>query len=89
MVHSSNDIISYKKEEDEEGMPYNIVAKLRFDGLSAQQAFDAAGKMFADRITKFEELVSRLPSWGKDVDTAIASYLESCRNVARASVYFR
>ncbi|KAM4058735.1 terpene synthase metal binding domain-containing protein [Hirsutella rhossiliensis] len=87
MIAICNDIISYRKEEMD-AMPHNMVARCRINGLSAQQAFEMVGTMLDGRIARWDESLSRLPSWGSQVDPQVEEYIEAIRNLVRANLRY-
>jgi len=85
LVIYSNDVVSYRKEEAE-GNPHNLIAMVRREGRTAQQAFDVVGSMldvlYGDWTVAFEAV----PSWGGQVDRDVAQYIQGIKNVAVGNV---
>ena len=85
---STNDIVSYRKEEFE-GYPHNLVAVCRLLGRPAQAAFDFVNIMLDARYNDWATTVAALPSWGEDVDAQVKVYVQSVKNAADGNPNWR
>ncbi|KAL7948162.1 isoprenoid synthase domain-containing protein [Trichoderma barbatum] len=85
MVAISNDILSYRKEQAE-GVPHNMVAVCRLNGMSAQKAFDKVGELLEGRYRRWDRAEARVPSWGREADVQVQKYIEGIKCVVRANL---
>jgi hypothetical protein len=67
---------------------HNLIAACRRHGLNAQEAFDHLGRLLAERLKRFDELVESLPHWSDVMTGPIADYVEGVRNSVRANLYW-
>jgi len=65
-----------------------MVAACRYQGMSAQEAFDHLGGMLEVREAKFENATATLPSWGVEVDAEVARYVQGLRDCVTANLHF-
>lgn len=65
-----------------------MVAACRYQGMSAQEAFDHLDSMLHDCYADFEDAASRLPSWGPAVDQEVRRYVEGLKNCVRSNLSF-
>lgn len=82
-----NDILSYDKE-DAEGVPHNLVAVCRMQGMSAQEAVDRVAELIDRRHEKLEEAMNSIPTWDEATDLQLALYTEGIRDVVKANLYW-
>ncbi|KAM0518962.1 hypothetical protein ACHAPE_003952 [Trichoderma viride] len=61
MVAISNDILSYRKEQ-EEGVPHNMVTVCCSNGMSPQKAFNTVGKLLEQRYQRWDAVEASVPS---------------------------
>ncbi|KAK2600054.1 hypothetical protein QQS21_005218 [Conoideocrella luteorostrata] len=87
IVFITNDIVSYHKEECT-GEPDNIIATCRLMGMSAQQAFDVAGKLLEDRYHRWEVVEANVSKYNEQVDEQLSMYVEAIKAVVRANLYW-
>ncbi|KAI9147523.1 (+)-eremophilene synthase [Paramyrothecium foliicola] len=85
LVSISNDILSYRKEE-REGVPHNIVAIHRLNGMTAQQAFDAAGHLLETCYQRWETVEGLLAKSAMGSETDVARYVAGIKCVVQANV---
>ncbi|UKZ74540.1 hypothetical protein TrVFT333_002210 [Trichoderma virens FT-333] len=88
MVAISNDILSYRKEQ-EEGVPHNMVTVCRLNGMSAQQAFDKVGRLLENRYQRWDRAEASVPSWGEEADIQVRKYIEGIKCVVKANLNWR
>ncbi|KAL7928555.1 isoprenoid synthase domain-containing protein [Trichoderma chlorosporum] len=88
MVAISNDILSYRKEQAE-GVPHNMVATCRLNGMSAQGAFDKVGKLLESRYQRWDRAEASIPSWGEEADIQVRKYIEGIKCVVSANLNWR
>ncbi|CVK85123.1 uncharacterized protein FMAN_02036 [Fusarium mangiferae] len=81
----SNDILSYRKEENDD-CPFSMVAACRMTGQSPQEAFDTVGNLLEERYQDWQSSIEQLPSWGPDIDTNVARYIQGIQNVVQANI---
>ncbi|QKX53798.1 uncharacterized protein TRUGW13939_00878 [Talaromyces rugulosus] len=87
IVFITNDIVSYRKEETE-GIPDNIVATCRLDGMSAQQAFDTVGTLLEEQFKRWDIAEASVPIWGEPVNSHVKKYIDGIKAVVRANLYW-
>lgn len=58
-------------------------------GLPAQQAFDAAGRLLDHRFRRWEAAEKKMPSWGDEVDVDVSRYVDGIRGVVQANAEWR
>ncbi|EPQ52751.1 terpenoid synthase [Gloeophyllum trabeum ATCC 11539] len=81
MVCWSNDVYSYNMEQAKGIGGNNIVTVLmQAKNFTLQEASDYIGKYFTDLMQRFEADKKRLPSWGPEVDEAVAGYVRGMEN---------
>ena len=72
-----------------EGVPHNMVALCRMNGMSAQEAFDMVGKLLQERYRRWDVVEGQVRSWGKEVDAQAQRYIEAIKCVVKANLYWR
>ncbi|KAH8198422.1 hypothetical protein TruAng_007406 [Truncatella angustata] len=82
-----NDILSYKKDLAF-GVEHNIICLFKRRGFSEQEAVGKTNNLMDERQREWKKAVSELPSWGEKVDHEVRKYLDACRDVARANLYW-
>ncbi|KAL7784317.1 isoprenoid synthase domain-containing protein [Trichoderma ceciliae] len=85
MVAISNDILSYRKEQAE-GVPHNMVAVCRSNGMSAQKAFNTVGRLLEHRYRSWDKAEASVPSWGKKADVEVRKYIDGIKYVVKANL---
>ncbi|KAL5615745.1 hypothetical protein FOBRF1_004493 [Fusarium oxysporum] len=81
----SNDILSYRKEENDD-CPFSMVAACRMTGQSPQEAFDTVGNLLEERYQYWQKAIEQLPSWGPEIDANVARYIQGIQNVVQANI---
>ncbi|KAK7598430.1 hypothetical protein V3481_000061 [Fusarium oxysporum f. sp. vasinfectum] len=81
----SNDILSYRKEENDD-CPFSMVAACRMTGQSPQEAFDTVGNLLEERYQYWQKAIEQLPSWGPEIDANVARYIKGIQNVVQANI---
>ncbi|KAI1042045.1 hypothetical protein LB505_012155 [Fusarium chuoi] len=81
----SNDILSYRKEENDD-CPFSMVAACRMTGQSPQEAFDTVGNLLEERYQDWRSAIEQLPSWGPEIDMNVARYIRGIQNVVQANI---
>ncbi|KAF5664694.1 hypothetical protein FHETE_6965 [Fusarium heterosporum] len=81
----SNDILSYRKEENDD-CPFSMVAACRMTGQSPQEAFNTVGDLLEQRYEEWERTIAQLPSWGPKTDVHVARYIQGIQDVVQANV---
>ncbi|KAF5717645.1 hypothetical protein FGLOB1_2024 [Fusarium globosum] len=81
----SNDILSYRKEENDD-CPFSMVAACRMTGQSPQEAFDTVGNLLEERYQDWRSAIEQLPSWGPEIDMNVARYIQGIQNVVQANI---
>ncbi|KAG4266805.1 hypothetical protein FPRO04_13100 [Fusarium proliferatum] len=81
----SNDILSYRKEENDD-CPFSMVAACRMTGQSPQEAFDTVGNLLEERYQDWRSAIEQLPSWGREIDMNVARYIQGIQNVVQANI---
>jgi len=77
MFFIQNDVYSYNKEQAGGHSANNIVTVIQHErGVDLQEAMDITGELFASRAEEFKMWEGRLPSWGLEIDTAVAEYIK-------------
>ncbi|KAH6607017.1 putative pentalenene synthase, partial [Trichoderma cornu-damae] len=89
MVAISNDILSYRKEQQAEGVPHNMITVCRSSGMSAQKSFNTVGKLLKHRYRRWDKAEASVPSWGKEADLQVRKYIEGIKSVVRANLVWR
>ncbi|KAF5606173.1 presilphiperfolan-8-beta-ol synthase [Fusarium subglutinans] len=84
----SNDILSYRKEENDD-CPFSMVAACRMTGQSPQEAFDTVGNLLEERYQDWQSAIEQLPSWGPEIDANVARYIQGIQNVVQANITWR
>ncbi|KAF4438743.1 hypothetical protein FACUT_4691 [Fusarium acutatum] len=84
----SNDILSYRKEESDD-CPFSMVAACRMTGQSPQEAFNTVGNLLEDRYQDWQNAIEQLPSWGPEIDSNVARYIQGVQNVVQANITWR
>ncbi|KAF5639771.1 presilphiperfolan-8-beta-ol synthase [Fusarium tjaetaba] len=84
----SNDILSYRKEENDD-CPFSMVAACRMSGQSPQEAFDTVGNLLEARYQDWQNAIKQLPSWGPEIDANVARYIQGIQNVVQANITWR
>ncbi|KAG9508351.1 hypothetical protein J7337_001915 [Fusarium musae] len=84
----SNDILSYRKEENDD-CPFSMVAACRMTGQSPQEAFDTVGNLLEARYQDWQNAIEQLPSWGPEIDANVARYIQGIQNVVQANITWR
>ncbi|KAG7437211.1 Alpha-muurolene synthase [Fusarium oxysporum f. sp. raphani] len=84
----SNDILSYRKEENDD-CPFSMVAACRMTGQSPQEAFDTVGNLLEERYQYWQKAIEQLPSWGPEIDASVARYIQGIQNVVQANITWR
>ncbi|TXC04918.1 hypothetical protein FocTR4_00000058 [Fusarium oxysporum f. sp. cubense] len=84
----SNDILSYRKEENDD-CPFSMVAACRMTGQSPQEAFDTVGNLLEERYQYWQKAIEQLPSWGPEIDANVARYIQGIQNVVQANITWR
>ncbi|KAJ3480431.1 hypothetical protein NLG97_g8075 [Lecanicillium saksenae] len=87
MVFITNDIVSYRKEETAT-LPDNIIAIARLQGMSAQEAFDAAGALLDDLYCQWELVEKRATSLRTGNSLHLQKYINGIKNIVRANLYW-
>lgn len=82
-----NDLLSYDKE-DSEGVPHNLVAVCRMQGMSAQVAVDCIAELISTRHNQLEKALSNVPSWDKNTDMQVRKYMDGIQDVVKANLYW-
>ncbi|UKZ61170.1 uncharacterized protein TrAtP1_002441 [Trichoderma atroviride] len=85
MVAISNDILSYRKEQ-EEGVPHNMVTVCRSNGMPLQKAFNTVGKLLEQRYWRWDEAEAKVPSWGEETDVQVRKYIEGIKCIVKANL---
>lgn len=83
-----NDVLSYRKDLAL-GVEHNIIHVYRKQGLSEQQAVDAVEEMFNGLYKGWYLALSKLPSWGEQIDREMLKYIDGCRDLAIGNIYWR
>jgi len=77
MFSIQNDVYSYNKEQACGHSANNIITVIRHGrGVDLQEAMDIAGETFANCGEEFNMWKEKLPSWGPEVDAAVAEYIK-------------
>ena len=72
------DVYSYSAERERGIEGNNIVSVLMKDkGVDLQTASDMVGEHFKRLMDRFVEGKGKLPSWGMEVDAAVAAYVRA------------
>jgi hypothetical protein len=58
-------------------------------GYSEQEAMDKTGELMELRQREWDEAIENLPSWGEETDKEVRRYIDACRDVARANLWWR
>lgn len=82
-----NDLLSYDKE-DAEGVPHNLVAVCRAQGMSAQMAVDCVAELINSRHVQLNRAMGNVPSWDKETDSQVTRYLLGIQDVIKANLYW-
>ncbi|KAJ8520197.1 hypothetical protein ONZ45_g2998 [Pleurotus djamor] len=87
MVSWSNDVYSYNMEQAKGHSGNNIVTVLqKSKGYNLQEAVDYVGIYFQQLMDRFLEAKDRIPSFGPDVDSGIASYVQAAGHWAKGNL---
>ena len=57
--------------------------------MSAQQAFNAAGKLLDERYRRWDKIEASLPSWGDEIDYQVSRYIQGIKGVVQADLEWR
>ncbi|KAI0649179.1 terpenoid synthase [Trametes meyenii] len=84
----SNDIFSYNVEQAR-GDTHNMIAVImhRYD-FGLQEAVDCVGALCKASIDRFEHDRRHLPSWGPQIDAAVAVYVDGLQNWIVGSLHW-
>ncbi|KAI0671682.1 terpenoid synthase [Trametes maxima] len=84
----SNDIFSYNVEQARQDT-HNMIAVImhRYD-LGLQEAVDCVGALCKASIDRFEHDRRQLPSWGPQLDAAVAVYVDGLQNWIVGSLHW-
>lgn len=85
MVAIMNDVLSYLKEEDD-GTIDNIIAVYRLNGESAQEAFNAAGRLVDECHAKWREAIACISFFDPDPSSPILRYIDGIKAVVQANL---
>lgn len=70
------DMYSYNKEQAAGHSANNIVTVVIAErGVGLQEAFNFAGGYFENQVKEFLEWKAKMPSWGPEIDDAVAQYV--------------
>ncbi|UQC87360.1 uncharacterized protein CLUP02_12864 [Colletotrichum lupini] len=82
-----NDILSYRKDL-EQGVQHNLIALLKSQGHSTQEAIDEIGDMIDECYRDWYLALSKMPICGEKVDQEVIRYLDGCRDVALGNLHW-
>lgn len=82
-----NDLLSYDKE-DAEGVPHNLVAVCRMQGMSAQAAVNCIAELISSRHDKLQIALACVPTWDEETNSQVVKYLEGIQDVVKANLYW-
>ncbi|KAL2875021.1 hypothetical protein SGCOL_009724 [Colletotrichum sp. CLE4] len=83
-----NDILSYRKDL-EQGVQHNLIALLKSQGHSTQEAIDEIGDMIDECYRDWYLALSKMPICGEKIDQEVIRYLNGCRDVALGNLHWR
>ncbi|MCJ1426676.1 hypothetical protein MMC29_004579 [Sticta canariensis] len=83
-----NDLVSYSKEEREDG-DYNLVMLYRLGGMEPQEAFDQMGELLKALFRDWYLALAELPQWGEAIDSQVQKYIEGVQDMLLANVNWR
>ena len=66
-----------------------MITTCRLNGMSPQEAFDAAGRLLEGCYRRWETVEASVPSWGDTIDVQVAKYIEGIKAVVKADLYWR
>lgn len=66
-----------------------MVVVCRHHGMSAQEAFDTAGKLLEERYQRWEEVESSVPRWCAEIDAQVQRYIDGIKSVVKANLNWR
>ncbi|KXH37990.1 hypothetical protein CSAL01_07921 [Colletotrichum salicis] len=82
-----NDILSYRKDL-EQGVQHNLIALLKSQGHSTQEAIDEIGDMIDECYRDWYLALSKMPICGEKIDQEVIRYLNGCRDVALGNLHW-
>ncbi|KZS92138.1 terpenoid synthase [Sistotremastrum niveocremeum HHB9708] len=83
LIIITNDVVSYNKEQAQ-GSIHNLVAIAMLSlNLTVQEAMDWTGALFESIVQKFLAALNKVPSWGPDIDSKVAVYIDGLGNWVR------
>ncbi|KAI3318949.1 terpenoid synthase [Xylariaceae sp. AK1471] len=82
-----NDVLSYKKDLAF-GVEHNIICLLMRQGCTEQEAMDKTSEIMELRQREWDEAIANLPSWGEETDKEVHRYINACRDVSRANLWW-
>ncbi|KAF5358214.1 hypothetical protein D9756_001275 [Leucocoprinus leucothites] len=88
LVTWSNDIFSYNVEQSRGDTHNMIVILMKYHNYTLQGAIDYVGDRCAETIDNFERHKSLLPSWGPEIDSMVASYVQGLQDWIVGSLHW-
>ena len=65
-----------------------IVILMHYHGLTLQEAVDYVGNLCSETINAFIENKKRIPSWGKEIDDMVETYVKGLQDWIVGFVFF-